>query len=498
MHIDGRGGRRLAGAVALGLLLALTTAARAESPVAVDGPHTVERPLDVVVLLVDDMDDFSCARTDDFLPRSARWLRDQGRCFENATVTDPVCCPSRAVLATGQVSHNNGVTTQEDADLLDVPSTIPGVLRSAGYTTYGTGKFFNGVKAQEYESGRRDSGFVRSDFWNGMKYYGYKLWSDELQRPVLPPDRVHTTVRTGDFAAAFLETAVTQEGHFYEYVGFKAPHLQNEKDNVGEQRFPEPTPRNARRPVPPLRWNPERDVSDKLSIFGDLRPERGYFDRLHAARVRALYDVDDQVARLMRLLDRSGRLDSTVVVLTSDNGFHLGSNGWMGKSVPYRDSLAVPLLIRYPAAFGSGVVDDREVGLVDIAPTLYDLMGVAVPHVMDGHSLLSGHARVGTFHEFTNERSRLVAKESGVAATRVPDWATYRIGDQSYVEYYGSDGTVLRREFYDDRAQQRNLLAPQHTDRRPPASVLARFQALLTAARTCAGTAEGGAANPCP
>ena len=170
----------------------------------------------------------------------------------------------------------------------------------------------------------------------------------------------------------------------------------------------------------------------------------------------------------------------------------------MGKSVPFRDSLEVPLLIRYPAAFGRGVVDDREVGLVDIAPTIYDLLGIQPAHTMDGHSLLSGYARTGSYHEFTNEKSQLVVKESGVAATKVPDWATYRIGNQAYVEYYGRDGTVMRREFYNDRDQQKNLLAPQYADRRPPAWLLAQFATLLAAARTCAGTAESGAAQPCP
>ena len=460
-------------------------------------PIAATNPVNVVVFLADDMDDFRCADTAKFLPSSATWLRDQGRCYEHATVSDPVCCPSRAVLQSGQLNHNNRVRTQKDARHMRVRTSLQRILSRAGLTTYGTGKFFNGVKAWEYESGRLASGFESSDFWQRTNYYDYNLWSDEEQKPVTPPDRVHTTVRTGDFAATFLDSVLGGTEGFYAYLGFKAPHTENLKGS-GTQRFPTPTDANIDRPVPPFRWRPERNTADKLPIFRRLDHGRRYFARFDAARVRALYDVDDQMARVLGMLEDSGHLDDTVVVFTSDNGFQLGSNGWEGKSVPYRPSLDVPLLIRYPDAFPAGTVDRRDVGLVDLAPTLYDLMGIKAPHVMDGYSLLGDHVRTGTFHEFTNEKSKLVAEESGAEATHVPSWATYRIGNRALVEYYDKGGAVIRREFYADRWQHKNLLAPMHAAQRPSEQVLARFVDLLRRARTCASTKGSGAANPCP
>jgi hypothetical protein len=88
----------------------------------------------VVLVVVDDMDDFGCAATSAYLPRSSRWLLDQGRCFENATATTPVCCPARAELQTGQVPHNNRVRRQQDAGKFDAANTIQHQLGTAGVT----------------------------------------------------------------------------------------------------------------------------------------------------------------------------------------------------------------------------------------------------------------------------------------------------------------------------------------------------------------------------
>lgn len=454
----------------------------------------------IIVFLVDDMDDFSCAETPKFLPRSSVWLRDQGRCFENASVTDPVCCPSRSVFMTGQEPHNNGVRRQVDAPKLRVRDTLQFHMRAAGIRTYGTGKMLNGVPAFDYESGKRDSGFERSDFWPRTRYYHYKLWSDEEHRAVWPADRVHTTVRTGDFGASFIAEMAGRGDPFYAYLGFKAPHTDN-SPGKHIRRFPTPTPANAHRPVPPLRWDPEHHRRDKLRLFRGAPHDRPYYERFHKARVRALYDIDDQMARVFNLLRSTGVLENTVVVFTSDNGYHLGQNGWETKGVPYQASIDVPMLIRYPAAFGSGVVDTRDVSLIDLAPTFYEILDLEPGHLMDGHSLVgTRHRRHGNFFEYTAERNALSEKEdlgANVSPGLVPSWAMYRQGKRSYIEFYRSDGRIMAREFYADRGQKDNLLFPAGSHRVSPETV-AKFQRRLDAARTCAGTREAGSRHPCP
>jgi arylsulfatase A-like enzyme len=472
-------------------LTGTSTETSTKPPVSADLPD-----LNVITIVVDDMNDFTCADADLYLPRSSHWLRDEGRCFENATGTTPVCCPARAELFTGQLPHNNGVERQIDAKEFPAERSIQYQLGQAGLSTFGVGKVFNGVPAEEYVTGEFDTGFDKTDAWSNYGYYGYPV-IDENGKSYRPEEQVHTTVRTGDSLRGFISDMADDDTPFFAYAGFFAPHTQSERQ--GGSRLPEPTPANAHRAVPPFPWHPERDTSDKLLPFRNLDDTRAELAALQAARVRALYDVDDEIATTFELLESTGLLDSTVVLFMSDNGYSLGQNGWEAKAVPYVGSRSIPMLAYHPETFGTGVVDDRQVGLVDIAATLYDLYDLQPNHVLDGHSLAGDYRRSQQYHEFRNERNKFVLQESGFAPFRVPTWRMIVASDgRSYIEYYNSHGRVIWREFYNDPAQQDNLLHPTHQGRRPPASVIHTFRLQLLRAARCAGTTEEGAADPCP
>ncbi|MBV8757223.1 MAG: sulfatase-like hydrolase/transferase [Deltaproteobacteria bacterium] len=96
--------------------------------------------------------------------------------------------------------------------------------------------------------------------------------------------------------------------------------------------------------------------------------------------------LDTQIGRLLRELDASGQLAHTIVVIASDHGEGFGEHGYYfhGRSL-YDDQIRVPLLIAVPG--GAGRVIDAPVSLVDIAPTLLDLVGMSVPSGMNGRSL---------------------------------------------------------------------------------------------------------------
>jgi arylsulfatase A-like enzyme len=467
---------------------------RAPSPAG--GPEEpATGPVNAIVIVVDDMDDFSCADADQYLPRSSTWLSARGRCFEDATTASPVCCPARAMLMTGQLPHNNGVRRQNEADQLVAADTVQHDLDAAGIATYGTGKFLNGLDPAALENGEFDSGFARSDFWNHYSYLTYDLIDDDGHR-YTPSTQLHTTVRTGVNLRSFVAEQADAGTPFFGYGAFLAPHDQTGR---GAGRLPEPTPANVGRPVPRFEFRPEKDTRDKLLPFQELDHELPYYRAKEATRVRALYDVDDQVAALFRLLEAKGVLDTTAVLFTSDNGYALGENGWEGKAVPYPASVDVPLLAYLPPGIGEPGRDTRPVDLVDIAPTVYDVFGVTPGHVVDGHSLLGDHVRTrGRVLEFANERSQLVLRESGHAPFRVPTWAALRIGDRALVQYYRA-GRLLRREYYEDPAMERNLLWSRLSREQKPTWALIRgLVHELKRLRHCAGTEELGSPNPCP
>ena len=83
-----------------------------------------------------------------YLPRITRLLQGEGTTFDNAFLTTPLCCPSRASLLTGQYGHNNGVLTNSYRYLRAQRNVLPAWLRRAGYVTAHVGRFLNRYQRQ--------------------------------------------------------------------------------------------------------------------------------------------------------------------------------------------------------------------------------------------------------------------------------------------------------------------------------------------------------------
>lgn len=174
-------------------------------------------------------------------------------------------------------------------------------------------------------------------------------------------------------------------------LGAVAPHVDGQRR--GRPRNPLAAPRygsrfeHARLPKPPS-FN-EADVSDKPRFT--RKPPLSHVRKLeiralYRSRLRSLLSVDDAVRHIVGRLKRTGELNRTVIVFTSDNGFLLGEHRLTGKSVPYEESIGVPLLIRGPG-IPHGQRRSQVVGNIDLAPTILDLAG-APRGGMDGRSLL--------------------------------------------------------------------------------------------------------------
>ena len=97
--------------------------------------------------------------------------------------------------------------------------------------------------------------------------------------------------------------------------------------------------------------------------------------------------MDENIGRVLDYLDETGLAENTLVVYTSDQGFYLGEHGWYDKRFMYEESLAMPLVVRYPRMVPAGRESDALVLNLDFAPTLLDLAGVDVPEEMQGRSL---------------------------------------------------------------------------------------------------------------
>ena len=126
-------------------------------------------------------------------------------------------------------------------------------------------------------------------------------------------------------------------------------------------------------------------LPEGLTPDEELRWRYQHYVKLY---VRTVAAIDDSVGRLLDWLDHNGLADDTVVVYTSDQGFFLGDHGWFDKRLMYEESIAMPLLVRYPRLVAPGRVCTDMALNVDLAPTMVDLAGKHVPWSMQGVSLV--------------------------------------------------------------------------------------------------------------
>ncbi|MGQ0668307.1 MAG: sulfatase family protein [Actinomycetota bacterium] len=337
-----------------------------------------ERPSIVLIVTDDQRHDTLWA-----MPEVRQRLIRSGIRFRNAFVVNPLCCPSRASILTGQYSHTTGVyrNVGEHGGFDDFrdDSTIATWLQDAGYRTALIGKYLNGYADTDYIP----PGWDR---WAALErapgyYYDYNLNLDgELIRYGASPNDYSTDV-LADLAVSFIEET---EGPLLLYFAPHAPHGP-----------PEPVPRHetALSDLPPARppsFN-ERNVSDK-PIFVRSHPVMdaaavGEIDEYRRGQFRSLLPVDEAIGRILDALQETGRLQNTLVVFTSDNGEFWGEHRLDGKQAPYEEAIRVPFVVRYDALVERPHEDGRFVLNVDLAPTFAELARIAAPGA-EGRSLL--------------------------------------------------------------------------------------------------------------
>jgi N-acetylglucosamine-6-sulfatase len=471
------------------------------------------RPNVVVVML----DDFSMDLVQAM--RSVQRMRRTGASYPHSFVTDSLCCVSRSSFFTGQYPHQTGVrtnTSNQGSSMLGGwaaydthgnPERAFNVrLQEAGYTTGFVGKFLN---EYEWSPGRALPPVVPG--WStfntvfGSAYDGWDFASTtvvdqrlRLTQHDAPPasasdrakDKAYAGAVIDDLAMDFLTAGEAADAPYFLELALYAPHNRTQPKGHydGDPLFP------------PMFRDREGERScgrvacSKLTVadlpgFGDRRadnrprtvdgkPARAWntVRTLPAAvaerdlrdRARMAQSADRLVTKILRTVG-----PETFVVLTSDNGFHLGQNGMgRGKGTAYDTDVRVPLLVT-----GPGVVPGprREVtSNIDLAPTFEELAGLAPAPYRSGLSLvptLSQPALVRQSYAFLEHTQQTLtggdpdAAFSGAELDRIPSYTAVRSASALLVRL---DLDPRRRttswayEFYSYRAsrwEKRNAFA---------------------------------------
>lgn len=424
-------------------------------------PGTQDRP-NIVVINTDDQRD----ETIQYMPKLQQWLGEGGTTFTNGYVSTPSCCPSRSTLLSGRYVHNNGQYGQQNEGL-DLDLTIERYMKDGGYFTGHAGKFIHWLPLSE-----------RAPYWDRWTYFRggyddvYMNFDGTVQK-----SQGNSTVITFDKAVEYVDDFKARDDSkpFFLYLAPIAPHSPSSAE-----------PQYADAPVPAYVPDPssdEEDRSDKPQFIQYRNKTVADNEAIRTAMIRTLYTVDDQIDKLMSHLEATGELDNTMVIFTSDNGYQWGEHKLTSKFVPYRKSIQVPFMIRWPGHVQANAVDARPVTHVDIAPTILAAAGVTQNHVeLDGKDILSGYIRTTQLLEYYYDTS------NGVSSPM--SWKSIRTPEYQYTEYYERDltsTTVTFREYYDmvnDPYQLVNLFADGDPSNDPYISTLS---SRLNQAATCVG-----------
>ena len=321
------------------------------------------------------------------MPIVQRELVDRGITFSNAFVSNPLCCPSRASILTGNYSHTTDVYRQTPPfgafESFQDSSTLATWLHDSGYETGLFGKYIDAYQ-HAARIGYVPPGWDRWVAFVHSGYYDYGLTVDgRFETHAEDPGTDYSTSVLGTAAASFIGTAPPDRPLFVEFAP-AAPHDPAVAAPEHETDF---------RDLPPSRppSYEEADVSDKpayVRSLAPLSPEwRNWIDGLRRRQYQTLQSVDEQVGAMLDALEETGRLDDTLIVFTSDNGLLWGEHRWMRKEVPYDEALRVPLVIRDDALPTPERSDDHLALNIDLAPTIAEL--ASVPHpATDGRSLV--------------------------------------------------------------------------------------------------------------
>jgi N-acetylglucosamine-6-sulfatase len=452
----------LLAALAVVFLPAQSANPQDQTTAAVKGPN-------VVVLMTDDQ------RYDDMgpLPMTRRLIGQAGVTFTRSFVSYPVCCPSRATFFTGQYAHNNGVLCLYKwcgggYTALRQKEYLPVWLKRAGYVTGHVGKFLNGYGKDRPADVPR--GWTE---WYGLiDHFTYRMWGYKLFEngetntygdTLKETRRFYQTDVLRQRAVDFIRRRGPDDAPFFLSVAFLAPHHESGNTQHLTGHLVRPAPRHRGRyagmPLPkPPNFN-EQNLTDKPWFVA--RWNRKLTPRREAAilkrmreRWESLLAVDEAVAEIIGELRRTGELDNTYVIFTSDHGYMQGEHRIpQGKMLPYDPSTQVPLLIRGPG-IPHGRTTKALVGNVDIAPTILEATPARSSRTLDGRSILpfARNPRLRSLrpllHETTGQGAggRINTREGGARGqqTRVPAWRAVRTTRWLYVDYKGG-----QRELYD-------------------------------------------------
>jgi len=398
-----------------------------------------EKP-NVLFILCDDLNDYvGCYHSNpDAITPNIDKLAEKGIQFSCAHANAAWCAPSRTSLLSGFYPSTtltyNGQSIRQTRVFKNVKNIMQHFTDN-GYNTYGTGKVFHNTKEHEEN--------VWTEYGQPADYGPYpQKGNKRLVHPDMPEKYVELTPGLKEFSIAPLSHIPEGNGYDGWYIGgslFKYRDRKN-RDAMPDEKSAEfavdVLGRDYQKPfflavgmirphapyylpdeffemfnpdsltlplilkndledcAPELaKLDPNREVRQLKHIIDGFGGEIGWRKFLQAYLASVAF-TDAQVGKVLKALENSKYAKNTIIVLTSDQGYHTGQKNLWFKGTPWERTTRIPLLVSIPGLQNAGKICRKPVSLIDLYPTLIDLCHLPKnPNGMNGPQL-EGHSMV--------------------------------------------------------------------------------------------------------
>ncbi len=387
-----------------------------------------EQQPNILFILADDQraDALGCAGNNLISTPNIDKLSETGLRFTNSYIMGghhgAISAPSRAMLLSGRNLFSV-------YDKLEGVEIMPTYFSKFGYITFATGKWHNEKSA--FEAGFQQG---KSIFLGGMAdHFNIAVGDLDNDGKLSEPQKkgFSTDIFT-EAAIGFLERYATgdRKNPFFCYVAYTVPHdPYSPRPDYLDRYLPGsvPLPGNYM-PLHPFAFD-NLSVRDENLLPWPRPPES--VKAVLADYYALISHLDNNVGEIVQTLKDNNLYKNTIIVYSADNGLAIGSHGLLGKQNLYEHSMKVPLIISGPG-IPKGKRTDALVYLIDLFPTLAELVSLPLPENIDGISLLpavQGKPDGGRSSIFTAYRNT-------IRAVRTKEWKLIRYPERDYSQLF--------------------------------------------------------------
>ncbi len=394
----------------------------------------------VVLIICDDLNDYiePLKGHPQIKTPNINRLASNGVTFLEAHCNIPICNPSRASFMTGIYPHTSqcyGFDNWDEHEILKNSRTVMDHFRMHGYYTLGTGKLMHNRDRNQWmdygyqadygpmaNNGKKNVAHpdVPSPFRDSFEaidgsfgplmnlsgrispttgeQYIWKTgnWAKQRELKYISEENRDKTgdELNGDWAVKNLKILANQKDNipFFMGVGFLRPHTPLIVPQKYFDRYPLETVELPLILEGDVKDTFKHTISSNQDDRGSDRGSKMYDDLIASydgnkelalkkfvqAYLASVASIDDQVGRILDVIENSSLKDNTIIIFTSDHGWGNGEKDYVYKNSLWQESTKVPLIISDPNISMKNSFSDTPVSLIDLYPTLIDLCNLSV------------------------------------------------------------------------------------------------------------------------